>query len=100
MSKTLNELANECHQIAVEHGFWETERNNGELIALIHSELSELLEEMRKPEIDPEKVAEELADVFIRGMDFAIGRKINLEAAITQKMEINKNRPYKHGKKF
>ena len=43
----LNTLAAEIHQIAVDHGFWEGERNMGEMIALMHSELSEALEEHR-----------------------------------------------------
>ena len=42
----------------------------------------------------------ELADYAIRIFD-ACGRYgIDLEQAIRVKMEYNKNRPYKHGKKF
>lgn len=44
---SLNDLAQQIHQTAVEHGFWDEERNFGEMLALMHSELSEALEEHR-----------------------------------------------------
>ena len=43
----LNNFAKEIHVNAVAHGWWETERDPAEIIALIHSEWSEALEEYR-----------------------------------------------------
>lgn len=43
----LNEFARDVHENAVAHGWWETEREFGTIIALCHSELSEALEEHR-----------------------------------------------------
>lgn len=43
----LNQFAQEVHQNAVDHGFWEEERTIEESIALIHSEWSEAFEEYR-----------------------------------------------------
>jgi len=47
MEKTINVLIKESHQIAVEHGWWDKPKTMGELLVLIHSEVSEALEEHR-----------------------------------------------------
>ena len=44
---TINEFAAEVHKNAVDHGWWEGERTFPEIVALIHSEVSEALEEYR-----------------------------------------------------
>jgi len=47
----------------------------------------------------PEGIPSELADIVIRVCDMCGWYGIDLEAAIKEKMEYNKNRPYKHGGK-
>jgi len=76
------------------------ERNDGELIALMHSELSEALEELRKNPCNMNKVGEELSDCVIRIFDYCGGRDIDLQTILTEKIEKNKKRPFKHGKQF
>lgn len=43
----LNDFIDEIHANAVAHGWWEEERPYGEVLALVHSEWSEALEEYR-----------------------------------------------------
>lgn len=90
-------------------GFWETydlpstsirltEVNKGVRLALIHSEISECLEAIRNG--DKENEEEELADAVIRILDYCGQYKINLGAALCEKMQKNLLRPQKHGKAF
>ena len=46
-TEELNELAIEIHELAKEKGWWDQERTRGEIYALIHSEISEAVEEGR-----------------------------------------------------
>lgn len=47
--KRLNEEKKEIHEMAKSKGWWDNERGKGELYALFHSEISEAVEEERKP---------------------------------------------------
>jgi NTP pyrophosphatase (non-canonical NTP hydrolase) len=96
---TVNKLIRECHHIAKKKGWWDSERNDGELIALMHSELSEALEAMRSHS-KKEEIAEELADCCIRIFDYCGAKNIDLEKTLLKKIEYNKTRPYRHGKRF
>lgn len=100
-----NELARTVHDMAIDKGWWEGERNEGELIALMHAELSEALEGLRagNPPSDhiPEFSAmeEEFADVIIRIMDHAAARGYRVGEALEAKLAFNASRARKHGGK-
>lgn len=79
-------------------------------LALIHSEVSEALEEARNGKSlqenwqslpqKPEGVPAELADIVIRVFDLAGWLQIDLEQAIVEKLDYNQTRSHKHGKKL
>lgn len=80
-------------------------RNVGELLALIHSEVSEGLEGHRKNLDDDhlphrKSLEVELADAMIRILDMAAGLKLDLGGAMVDKLAYNAKRPKKHGKKY
>ena len=103
--QTFEALQKDVHQNARDKGWWDTDRNDGELLALMHSELSEALEALRAGNPPDDKVPAfsgvtvELADVVIRIMDYAEARGWSVAGAIVAKMEFNKTREHKHGGK-
>ena len=112
MTLTINDLIQISHNTAKEKGWWDdSNRNVGELLALIHSEIGEALEVYRIKGKDglkeiweddkgkPEGFVTELADVIIRIADLCGEFNLDLESTLIRKMEFNKTRPYRHGNK-
>lgn len=103
---TFQNIAKDVHQNAINKKWWEEERNDGELIALMHSELSEALEGLRHGDPPSDKIPEfksseeELADVIIRIMDYSQARNLRVAEAILAKIEYNEGRSEKHGGKL
>ena len=98
----LNNLAKACHK-ANQH-WWHDPvtgerlaRNKGELLCLIHSEISECMEGERKDLMDTHlphrKMAEvELADALIRIFDYAGAFTYDLDGAFAEKRAYNAQR--------
>lgn len=120
MATDLNEMSAWIYQGNVDAGWWhdiETgeplDRNKGELLCLVHSEISEAMEGVRKNLMDDklphrQMVEVELADAVIRILDFAGGFGLDIGGAMVEKLEFNKsradhkpeNRRKEDGKKF
>ena len=103
----LDWVAKTCHDTAVDKGWWDEPRNMGEMIALMHSELSELLEGIRHgnppdqhcPQFASASI--EGADLVIRYFDTAFSAGWPIGPALFAKMAFNETRSHKHGgKKF
>lgn len=104
----LDALAAVLHETAIEKGFWEGPKNHDKLgnkLALIHSEVTEVLEAIRKNK-GSQQIVEEMADVLIRLLDLYAAMmnggfiEHSLDEQLFKKMEINNGRQRLHGNLF
>ena len=128
---TIKEWQKEVHQGARDRGFYDGELGEktpvriSSMLALIHSEVSEALEDVRKENMQttfrrtrlysttlitdfdkipvsplkPEGFPSELADIIIRTLDVAEWLGIDMEKEIKLKNDYNKTREHRHGGK-
>jgi len=102
---TLNSLSKSVYADNVAAGWWTDlstgeplKRNVGELLCLVHSEISEAMEGYRK-NLPDDKLPHrsmfevELADAIIRILDIAGHFKLDLDGAIKEKLAYNAERP-------
>lgn len=104
----LDVLSAILHETAIEKGFWDNPKNFdvfGNKLALVHSEVTEVLEAIRKNK-GSEEIVKEMVDILIRTLDlYASMRNAgfvthSLDEILFKKMEINKARPALHGNLF
>lgn len=122
---TIRELQAAAHANSVSHGWWDQQRRIAltpegedldkrlvlatipEKLCLVHSEVSEALEDYRDGTMitvvnndgKPEGFPSELADILIRILDLCGALGIDLETEVKIKMAYNATRPYRHGGK-
>lgn len=114
---TLNTLRDAIYEDAVAHGLWEStdcnvkmcieyERKEGNPVdqqEMLRGWAMEIIRreviDLEESSVNAEAYADELADVIIASLSVAGKLGIDIDAAVRSKMEINKVRPWKHGKK-
>ena len=106
----LDITAKMLHGTARAKGFWDSYDADDSFtfyakqLAMIHSEVTEVLEAIRKDQGDVQ-VVEEIADIIIRVLDFYEGLRvtgeisphISLDDMMLTKMQYNTERPERHG---
>ena len=100
----IREAVSRCHGNAVSAGWWHDihtgeplDRNKGELLMFMVSEIAEAMEGVRKGKMDdhlPHRKSEEveLADVLIRIFDYAGAYGLDLAGAYEEKLLYNQSR--------
>ena len=104
LATAVNALVDACHGASVKGGWWHDiatgepiQRNKLEMIALIHSEISEAVEGVRKGINDDHLTGYpmedvEMADALIRIFDYIGGHNLQTADALVDKLAYNANR--------
>lgn len=111
--KVIDDLVDRVYNTAKSKGWHDSPTTLVERLCLVHSELSEGLEELRNGQ-DPTAVyfehggdntkkpcgfPIEMADVVIRVMDLCRYHGVDLRGALAMKMDYNETRQWRHGGK-
>jgi NTP pyrophosphatase (non-canonical NTP hydrolase) len=122
----LNKLSEDIYAANKAKGFWDQERNVGETLMLVVTELAEAMEVHRKTGdirinsaskrtvenvsedlfpstfvmLSKDTFGDEIADALIRIFDLAGGFGIDLDFHVSQKLRYNATRERLHGKKY
>lgn len=119
----LNAMAQQVHNANRQKGFWDHNRNIGELLMLVTSELGECMEAHRKgrlasfEQVDEniekggewkanfqahikDSFEDELADALIRILDMCGGLGIDIQRHVVEKLKYNATRERLHGKLY
>lgn len=102
----ISDLQKESYDRAKRKGFYDPTPSIESRLCLIHSEISEALEDYRDNKMEtvissklkPEGFPSELADIVIRVCDLAEHLGIDLEKEIRLKSNYNETRPKGHGR--
>ncbi len=123
-NKFLTEKSRQVYEANVKKGFYEDKKNIGEMLALIHSEVSEVLEAHRNDDFTEKGIIQDLfceteenfihifktkiqdtfedevADIVIRCLDLCGYLQIDISKHVEAKIRYNSTRPFKHGKRY